>query len=126
MTPNELEAYDAMIADRDRWKERAERLERLYPSGAAPCSAGPVTLRNVLIVMAADMLMTGEMPPEDASDWSFSKSTTLRDKVRVIGHARRAREQCRKWGVRLSEIAKSLPNDKSVGPPTLDSNEATE
>ena len=96
MTPNELEAYDAMIADRDRWRERAERLESLYPSGAAPCSA--------------DMLMTGEMPPEDASDWGFSKSTTLRDKVRVIGYARRSREQCRNWGVRLSEIAKSLPN----------------
>jgi len=33
MTPTELEAYDAMIADRDRWKERAKRLEILSPSG---------------------------------------------------------------------------------------------
>lgn len=38
MTQNELEAYDAMIASRDQWRERAERLERLYPSGAVPCS----------------------------------------------------------------------------------------
>ena len=34
MTPNELEAYDAMIADRDRWKELAERLDRFCPSDA--------------------------------------------------------------------------------------------
>jgi len=39
MTPNELEAYDAMIASRDQWRERAERLESLCPSGAVPCSA---------------------------------------------------------------------------------------
>lgn len=38
MTPNELEAYDAMMHDRDRWKARAERLESLFPSGAVPCS----------------------------------------------------------------------------------------
>jgi len=31
MTQNELEAYDAMTRDRDRWRERAERLERLCP-----------------------------------------------------------------------------------------------
>jgi hypothetical protein len=60
--------------------------------------------------MAADMLMTGEMPPDDVSDWGFSKSTTLRDKVRVIGYARRSREQCRKWAIRLRAIADSLPN----------------
>jgi hypothetical protein len=34
MTPNELEAYDAMIADRDRWKELAERLDRFCTSDA--------------------------------------------------------------------------------------------
>lgn len=73
----------------------------------------PATLRDVLIVLAADMLMTGEMPPDDASDWGFSKSTTLRDKVRVIGYARRSREQCRKWAIRLRAIADSLPNEKS-------------
>jgi hypothetical protein len=39
MTPNELEAYDAMMHDRDRWRERAERLERLYLSDATACSA---------------------------------------------------------------------------------------
>ena len=26
MTPNELDAYDAMMADRDRWRERAIEL----------------------------------------------------------------------------------------------------
>jgi hypothetical protein len=39
MTPNELEAYDAMMHDRDRWRERAERLERLYISDATACLA---------------------------------------------------------------------------------------
>jgi hypothetical protein len=38
MTPNELEAYDAMMHDRDRWRERAERLEGLCPSDATTCS----------------------------------------------------------------------------------------
>jgi hypothetical protein len=28
MTPTELEAYDAMMRDRDRWRERAEAIER--------------------------------------------------------------------------------------------------
>lgn len=36
MTPTELEAYDAMMHDRDQWKERSERLESLFPSGAVP------------------------------------------------------------------------------------------
>jgi len=38
MTPNELEAYDAMIKSRDQWRERAERLERFCPSDETPCS----------------------------------------------------------------------------------------
>jgi hypothetical protein len=38
MTPNELEAYDAMMKSRDQWRERAERLERFCPSDETPCS----------------------------------------------------------------------------------------
>lgn len=44
MTKTELEAYDAMSADRDRWRERAERLESFCPSDATPCSASPFDL----------------------------------------------------------------------------------
>ncbi len=46
MTPNELEAYDAMMHDRDRWRERAERLESLCPSDATPCSAALAEARK--------------------------------------------------------------------------------
>lgn len=28
MNPTELEAYDAMMRDRDRWREKAEAIER--------------------------------------------------------------------------------------------------
>lgn len=73
-----------------------------------------VNLRNVLIVLAADMLMTDEMPSSIADDWDFSKSTTLRDRVKVIGYARRSREQCRKWAIRLRDIADSLPNAQEI------------
>ena len=41
MTQNELEAYDAMMADRDSWKERFLRLAKekaLRPLDAAACS----------------------------------------------------------------------------------------
>ena len=48
MTPNELEAYDAMIHDRDRWREQAKRLERLFPSGAVPCSASWILTNDAL------------------------------------------------------------------------------
>jgi hypothetical protein len=82
-------------------------------------SAAPaVNLRNVLIVLAADMLMTDEIPSSIADDWDFSKSTTLRDKVKVIGYARRSREQCRKWALRLRDIADSLPNARAMTPAT--------
>lgn len=45
MTPNELETYDAMIADRDRWKERSEKLERLCPSDATGYSQSVIGYR---------------------------------------------------------------------------------
>jgi hypothetical protein len=44
MTQTEIEAYDAMMADRDSWKERFLRLAKekaLCPSDATACSAAP-------------------------------------------------------------------------------------
>lgn len=45
MTQTEIEAYDAMMADRDSWKERFLRLAKekaLCPSDATACSADVV------------------------------------------------------------------------------------
>ena len=99
---------------RDHRREAALNAAKEHPearrSAAAGSAAPAVNLRNVLIVLAADMLMTDEIPSSIADDWDFSKSTTLRDKVKVIGYARRSREQCRKWALRLRDIADSLPN----------------
>ena len=44
MTNNQHEAYDAMIADRDQWRQKAERMENLCPSDATACSASPSDL----------------------------------------------------------------------------------
>jgi len=78
-----------------------------------PEASAAIILRHVLIVLAAKMLTTDEMPSCDADDWEFSKSTTLRDRMEVIGYARRSREQCRKWAILLRDIADSLPNAKA-------------
>ena len=58
MTPNELEAYDAMMHDRDRWRERAERLESFCPSDATPCSAASDLLPPRAIIEAAATVYT--------------------------------------------------------------------
>jgi hypothetical protein len=111
--PNKPHSPDCMCdrCEARQANEATSERTALCPSDATTCSAAPaVNLRNVLIVLAADMLMTDEIPSSIADDWDFSKSTTLRDKVRVIGYARRSREQCRKWAIRLRAIADSLPN----------------
>lgn len=79
MTPTELEAYDAMIADRDRWKERAERLESLFPSGAVPCSACDFRAKVGITLLDAKWL--------DPACHSGCQSLVIQSKLREVVEA---------------------------------------
>lgn len=39
MTPQELEVYDAMMADRDKWREKAEKQAATYEHAGCTASA---------------------------------------------------------------------------------------
>lgn len=46
MTPIELEAYDAMMKDRDLWRERAERLQRALATNEQTAKLEEVAREN--------------------------------------------------------------------------------